>query len=127
MALLSWTPMQQDSTFLDRLERRKSGRVRCAQTHCQLGPIADLSRDGCRVICKRPIEPETAEPVDLRLRVADAEMSMPAHPVACRKRGDGRYDIGFKFTNLTDKTRQELAALARTAVDSVGRDRRMSA
>jgi len=119
--------MQQDTTFLDRLERRKSGRVRCAQTHCQFGPIADLSRDGCRVICKRPIELSRAETVALTLRVAGAEMSMPARPVACRRRSDGRYDVGYKFTNPTDKARKELVALARTAVDSVGHLHRVSA
>jgi hypothetical protein len=119
--------MQRDSTFFDHLERRKSGRVRCAQTHSQLGPVADLSRDGCRIISKLPVTVSQSNPITLHLRVVGAEMFAPAHPVACRRRSDGRYDVGFKFMKMSDQLRRELVSLARTAVDRLGHVHRVSA
>lgn len=114
------------STFLENLERRKAGRVRCSQTLCQLGPIADLSRDGCRVISKKPISVPEGKSVVLHINVAGMELSLPAQQVSCRARRDGKHDVGFRFVAVADTSRRELMNVLRAALTSTDHLHRMS-
>ena len=115
------------TTFLDNLERRKAGRVRCSQTLCQLGPIADLSRNGCRVISKKPISVPEGKSVILHIIVAGIELSVPAQQVSCRARRDGKHDVGFRFMAVADESRRELMHVLRAALSSPEHLHRMSA
>ena len=119
--------MHQNPMFLGRLERRKAGRIRCSQTQCQLGQIADLSRDGCRVISKKPLTLPEGSSVNLRIAVSGVLLLAPARPVSCRKRGDGKYDIGFQFLGLAEQAGRELMALARAASNTDSHVHRASA
>jgi hypothetical protein len=120
-------PNNRQSTFLENLERRKAGRIRCSQTLCQLGPIADLSRDGCRVISKKPLSVPEGKSVILRINVAGIELSVPAQQVSCRARRDGKHDVGFRFVAVADESRRELMNVLRAALSSPEHLHRMSA
>lgn len=108
----------QTDTFLNTLERRKAGRVRCSQTTCQLGVVANLSRDGCRVVSRRAVAVPEGHMVVLRLAVAGCEIAVPASLISCRARKDGKHDLGFKFTAIPDATRRELINVLRAALGS---------
>ncbi len=113
--------------FLGRLEMRKAGRIRCTQTTCQLGQVTDISRDGCRVLAKKPLALPEGSSVNLRIAVSGVTLVAPARPVSSRKRRDGKYDIGFKFIGLSPETGREVMALARAAANTVSHLHRMSA
>lgn len=115
------------STFLENLERRKAGRIRCSQTLCQLGPIADLSRNGCRVISKDALSIPKDKSVNLRITAAGLTLIVPAQQVSCRARRDGKHDIGFRFAGIPEQSRRELMSLIRAAIDSDSHVHRLSA
>lgn len=119
--------MHQNPMSLGHLERRKAGRVRCTQTLCQFGQVGDLSRDGCRVIAKKPMKLPEGSSVNLRIEVGGVSLLAAAKPVSCRKRGDGKYEIGFQFIGLAGDAGRELIALARAASHSSSYTHRLSA
>lgn len=112
-------PIPKGELDFDRHERRRSGRVHCALTHCQFGALADISRDGCRVISKKPISLPDGKSVNLKIQAVGTKVLVSARPVSCRIRPDGRYDVGFQFFNLSEEAREELMDLARTAKDCI--------
>ncbi len=107
-----------ESTSLGRLERRKAGRIRCIQTVCQLGAIGDVSRDGCRIVSKKPVEIPANMVVKLELVSPGATVTIIASQVSCRKRPDGKYDVGMRFHHTDDESRRAVIALARSSAQS---------
>jgi c-di-GMP-binding flagellar brake protein YcgR len=98
-------------------ERRKAGRVRCVQTRCQLGTITDLSRDGCRVVCRNPSTIPRELTVNLKIVAEDSSIIISAYQVSCRKRTDGKYNVGFRFDHAHPDSRRNILAFARCAQD----------
>ena len=101
-----------------RQERRKAGRISCAQTTCQFGELRDLSRDGCRVLSKKPLVLPEGASVNLQVKAQGTSLVVPGHPVSCRQRVDGKYEIGFQFLELTDEKRREVIGFARAALNN---------
>ncbi len=97
-------------------DRRKSGRLAIAgDTHCQFGPLVDLSKGGCKIVARKPISLPAGATVNLKLECPGASMLVPAHPVSTRKRKDGLYDISFMFHFTSDKIESQIISFARTA------------
>jgi hypothetical protein len=109
----------------ERSERRKAGRITCAQTTCQFGDVKNMSKDGCRVVSKKPLELPEGKTVNLKVKAMGASIVVPVRLVSCRARPDGRHECGFQFMELTDESRREIMAFARSAADNEAlRDRR---
>ena len=117
----------QNPMNLGHLERRKAGRIRCSQTMCQFGPVGDLSRTGCRVISRKPLRLPEGASVNLRIEASGSAVVAPASPVSCKKRGDGKYDIGFRFNGLPENSVRELLELVRSATHTDSHLHRLSA
>jgi hypothetical protein len=99
--------------------RRRAGRVRCTLTACQFGTILNISKTGMRVATRKPVQllPAGAT-LNVEITAAGQSMTVPARPIHIRPRPDGRFDVGFQFVGLTEKTSRELIQLARTAWDA---------
>lgn len=119
--------MQQAQPSQTRSERRRAGRISCVGTNCQFGPVVDLSSAGARIIAKRPVSVPPSATVNLRLQCEEICMLIPARPMFCRKRPDGRFDVGFRFFFVSDAMGRHLVTLARAATDSLGLKARRSA
>lgn len=94
---------------------------------CQFGPVGDLSRTGCRVISRKRLKLPEGASVNLRIEVDGEAVMAPATPVSCRKRGDGKYDVGFRFIGLPESAIRELLELARSATHPDSHLHRLSA
>ncbi|HVU64824.1 MAG TPA: PilZ domain-containing protein [Phycisphaerales bacterium] len=101
-----------------RNERRTAGRITCSHTKCQFGEVTNLSKGGCRVVAKRPVDLPEGRSVNLQIKAAGASMVVPACLVSCRQRADGRYEHGFQFVGITDEMRREIIMFARAAADN---------
>jgi len=108
---------QKGNLSYDNDERRKSGRVRTALTTCQHGLVLNLSKDGCRVVCKKAFLLPPGATTNLEIKSACMTVTAPARPVSCKPRPDGKFEIGFQFVGLSDELQRSLVQLARTAVD----------
>ena len=111
-------PYSNENSAASRSERRTAGRITCSQTKCQFGDVTNLSRGGCRVVAKRPIDLPEGRSVNLQIKAAGAGMVVPACLVSCRQRSDGRYDHGFQFVGMSDELRREVVMFARAAADN---------
>lgn len=102
-------------------ERRRAGRVLCAQTTCQFGPVSDFSRTGVKVLSKRPLKVPTDKSVNMEIQTAGAKLVIPARVVNNRKRRDGLYETGFAFVGIDERWNEALATMARIASSDAGR------
>lgn len=96
--------------------RRKSGRVPCDAARCQFGAVMDLSRAGCRVIAKKPIELPAGATVNLKLENHGVKLTVPGRPASNRKRADGRIEIGFEFVITGPEMAQDLVDFLRVCL-----------
>jgi hypothetical protein len=111
-------PEFEDTEQPKRQDRRRAGRITCAQTKCQFGEVKDLSKGGCRVLARKPLVlPEDAS-VNLVVKAMGATLTVPGKPVSCRQRADGKWEIGFQFLDLTDAQCREVLGFARAALDN---------
>lgn len=101
-----------------RQDRRRAGRITCALTKCQFGEVRDMSKGGCRVLARKPLVLPQGASVNLNVKAQGASLTVPAFPVSCRQREDGKWEIGFQFLNLTDAQGREVLAFARAALDN---------
>jgi len=99
-------------------QRRKSGRIFCAQTKCQFGSVEDLSREGCRIASKQRLEIPPGKSVNIQFTAPGLSLVVPARLVVCRPREDGKYDLGFQFIGLTQEGVREVINFARAAADN---------
>lgn len=99
-------------------ERRRAGRLFCRGTRCQFGEVLDLSSKGARVVSKKPITIPDGATVNLRLEHEAGCLFVPARPVACRKRPDKGYDVGFEFQFIGEDMTRQLIAFARSALNN---------
>lgn len=98
--------------------RRRAGRLCCSGTTCQFGPIVDLSRTGAKVVSRKAVSLPAGATVNLRVETPAGSMLVPAHPAMCRRRPDGRFDVGFEFHFTDDAMVRRLIDLARAAADT---------
>jgi hypothetical protein len=98
-------------------ERRRGGRLQCTLTTCQFGPVVDLSRTGAKVVSRKAVALPEGRTVNLKLEAPGGVMLVPSRPVSCRRRPDGRYDVGFEFHFTDDAMTRAIIALARSALD----------
>ncbi|HMN40751.1 MAG TPA: PilZ domain-containing protein [Phycisphaerales bacterium] len=101
-----------------RQDRRRAGRITCALTKCQFGEVRDMSKGGCRVIGRKPLELPAGASVNLIVKAQGASLTVPACPVSNRQRADGKWEIGFQFLNLTAMQCRDVLAFARAALDN---------
>jgi len=104
----------------DSSDRRRAGRLRCAQAKCQFGQITDMSRTGLRCLTKRPVTLPEGKVTHLRISCADRTMIVPAHPIHSRPGKDGMFRTGFLFVGLSERHIDELMSLARAAATTDG-------
>ncbi len=101
-----------------RQDRRRAGRISCALTTCQFGEVRDMSKGGCRVLAKRPLQLPEGASVNLVIKAQGASLTVPARTASCRQRADGKYEIGFQFLDMTGTLGREVLAFARAALDN---------
>jgi hypothetical protein len=93
-------------------ERRQSARLPCEGATCQFGEVRDLSRTGARVVCKKPIDLPEGACTHLKISAYGATLVLAARAANARKRGDGRYDVGFVFVSMTPELTKQLVQFA---------------
>lgn len=94
--------------------KRKSGRLACEELRSSLGPVIDLSSEGCRILHGRFGGAMTGARVMLRLEGYECCVSVPAEIMRRNPHGLLKVEIGLRFVNLTQGQRDEISALART-------------
>jgi len=96
--------------------QRRSVRLPCAGARCQFGAVMDLSKSGCRVLAKKPLELPAGATVNLRLETHGVTLLVPGRPVCNRKRPDGRVDIGFEFVITGPEMASDLMEFVRVSL-----------
>ena len=95
---------------------RKTGRVRCQWTHCDLGEILDLSLSGMRVGCRKKPAAEVGAPLSVIIDGQDDKFDVSGKVVWKKKDGLFRWMIGVEFDELSPAARKGLALLARSSL-----------
>jgi hypothetical protein len=85
---------------------------------CQFGDVQNLSRGGCRVTAKKPVELPAGKTANLQIKAMGATIMVPVKLVSCRQRPDGKFEHGFQFVGLDDAMRREIVQFARAAADN---------
>lgn len=93
--------------------RRRHGRVRCADIRCSLGEVLDLSGSGIRV--RSRARPAQGTPIDLTIHALDGPVTVRCVPRQEARHGPSAWDIGLEFTELTPHVRRALVELARAS------------
>lgn len=99
-------------------ERRKTGRLACDGATCQFGPLTDLSRGGCKVRAKKPLQIPADKTVNLTLQCHGAAIMVPARLVVCKPGETGGYDLCFEFQFVNEQMVRQIMRFASVAADN---------
>jgi hypothetical protein len=94
-------------------ERRHLGRARTERLHSDAGAVVDLSRDGAKIICRKPWPRNERRKVNLMTPTIG--LTLEARCTWEKSEGRRRHVVGVRFENMTDGLRAVVAEMMRSA------------
>lgn len=100
----------------DPVNRRRAGRLNCAELKCTLGTVVDVSMRGFRVMSKKDPEFLRGQIFEIELESMGQAMLLPAKLVWVKKVGR-RFECGLETIALGAEKRSALKAIAQMGTD----------
>src|SRR5689334_18649223 len=88
---------------------RRSGRVRCRMTFCDLGEIVDLSAKGARVRARRRPRGQAGDLIGVTIQGLDGPIEVQARLAWVRRAGFFRHEFGLEFEGVTESATRALS------------------
>ena len=88
--------------------RRTTGRRQQEELTCELGPIADLSRGGMRIIARQRLRGEH----DVTMITLEGPLTVRVRVAWARRTGRRRYLVGMEFLEVDKMTAEKLTKIS---------------